>query len=85
MYKAKYSKQVKKFLVKCDKHIFAQFEKRLELLLQNPKHEQLDIKKLKNQPCYRLRIGKYRFLYEITQEELLIYFVKADSRGDIYS
>ncbi|EHE0558430.1 hypothetical protein J0E37_000517 [Campylobacter upsaliensis] len=33
---------------------------------------------------YRLRIGKYRFLYEVLESEILIYAYKADSRGDIY-
>ncbi|ELB9335810.1 hypothetical protein ABN535_001531 [Campylobacter upsaliensis] len=33
---------------------------------------------------YRLRISKYRFLYEVLESEILIYAYKADSRGDIY-
>lgn len=33
---------------------------------------------------YHLRIGKYRFLYEVLESEILIYAYKADSRGDIY-
>ncbi len=33
---------------------------------------------------FRLRIGKYRILYEIIEDEILIYYYKAGSRGDIY-
>ena len=33
---------------------------------------------------YRLRIGQYRFVYQIKQNELIIFIIKAGNRGDIY-
>lgn len=33
---------------------------------------------------YRLRVGNYRFLYDIVEDELVVYMEKADNRGDIY-
>jgi len=56
------------------------------MLEQDPFGESLDIKKYKGgvEHCYRLRIGKYRFLYEIIEYRLVIYFFGADSRGDVY-
>lgn len=44
-----------------------------------------DIKKLQGEkypPLYRLRVGKYRIIYLIEQDEIVI--VKIDTRGDIY-
>ena len=44
-----------------------------------------DIKKLvgcKNE--FRLRIGNYRIIYEINNNELIILITKADNRGQIY-
>ena len=44
-----------------------------------------DIKKLqgeKHPSLYRLRIGKYRIIYHIENENIVI--AKIDSRGDIY-
>lgn len=44
-----------------------------------------DIKRLqgeKHPPLYRLRVGKYRIIYSIEPDELLV--VKIDTRGDIY-
>lgn len=44
-----------------------------------------DIKKLQGEkypPLYRLRIGKYRIIYHIEQDEILI--AKIDTRGDVY-
>lgn len=54
-------------------------------IAQNPYENTLDIAKLKGEKNkYRLRLGKYRFLYEIIEEQILIYAYKASSRGDIY-
>lgn len=48
-------------------------------------HPQLDIKSLKGEhELYRLRIGKYRFIYEVKKNELIIIMFTAGSRGDIY-
>ena len=44
-----------------------------------------DIKKLQGEkypPLYRLRIGKYRVIYHVEQEEIII--AKFDTRGDVY-
>lgn len=44
-----------------------------------------DIKRLqgeKHLPLYRLRVGKYRVIYNIEPDGILI--VKIDSRGDVY-
>ncbi|EHA5008566.1 type II toxin-antitoxin system RelE/ParE family toxin [Campylobacter upsaliensis] len=89
MYKVKTSKQFDKFLAK-HQDIQAKVFESFETIAQNPYKTNLDIKKLQGKKfqCrtnhYRLRIGKYRFLYEVLENEILIYAYKADSRGDIY-
>ena len=56
-----------------------------EIIAQNPYQNALDIVKLKGEENkYRLRLGKYRFLYEIIEEQILVYAYKANSRGDVY-
>lgn len=85
MYKYKFTKQVEKFLQKQSKDFLQLFSEKLEILIKNPYSNNLDIKALKwLDNNYRLRIGKYRFLYEIIDEEISIYFYKAWSRWDIY-
>ena len=49
-----------------------------------PSNIQIDSKKLQNQNGFRLRVGSYRFIYDIVEEELVIYVEKGDNRGDIY-
>lgn len=83
-YAIKYAKQVEKFL---DKHKDLQPKvlSALEQIAQNPFDNAFDIKKLQGESHkYRLRIGKYRLLYEIIDEQILIYAYKAQSRGDVY-
>ncbi|MCI4398923.1 MAG: hypothetical protein JHC37_00035, partial [Campylobacteraceae bacterium] len=46
-----------------------------------PSNEAVDIKKLQGTDGhYRLRVGRYRFLFTI----ILVYFYDIGSRGDIY-
>ncbi len=84
-YRIIFSKQVFKFLQKADKGLLKRFDNAIEILQKDPLTSELDIKHLigsKNH--YRLRIWKYRFIYELRKKELVIYFYKADSRGGIY-
>ncbi len=79
------SKQVAKFLEKTDPKLRAKIIYSFEMLSENPLNVSLDIKPLINKKGhFRLRISKYRFLYEIMNNEVLIYVYKADSRGDVY-
>ena len=43
-----------------------------------------DIKKLKGQPSYRLRVGDYRIIYTIEYDVLVINVIAAGNRGQIY-
>lgn len=56
------------------------------LLQQNPypSNSNIDSKKLQNKNGFRLRIGDYRFIYDVVDNELIIFIEKADNRGDIY-
>jgi len=85
MYKVEINKKVTKFLRKHHIWLSRKFENALKLLQENPYRNDLDIKKLKRcENDYRLRIGKYRFLYSVIEHSLLIYVYKADIRGDVY-
>ena len=77
-------KRVDKFITK-HPEISHSFFKKFEKIAQNLFENTCDIKPLKGKKnAYRLRIGKYRFLYTIIEKEIHIYVYDADSRGDIY-
>ena len=84
MFTVKISKRVQKFLRK-HPSIAVKFIAALDQLENNPYQTHLDIKKLLGQKNkYRLRIGKYRFLYEINNQKIYLYFYEADTRGQVY-
>lgn len=85
MYSFRFSKTVIKFLEKRDKAFLLRFEEKFNEIIQDPHHPKADVEPYIWYPWhYRLRIGKYRFLYAIVEEEVLVYFYDADSRGGIY-
>ena len=83
----RYSRLVEKFF---QKHldIEIQFFKNLEAFYVE-KERNVDIKRLKGTiiPQYRMRIGSYRIIFNVTKESIKVYSIyveKAGSRGEIY-
>lgn len=89
MYNIVFSKSVKKFLKELDEKTFAAFLEKISVLQADPykRDNNLDVKPLVNLPKgnYRLRIGNFRFLYEIKEKEIIIFFYKAGTRQSIYN
>ncbi|MEA2027625.1 MAG: type II toxin-antitoxin system RelE/ParE family toxin [Campylobacterota bacterium] len=86
MYVIRYHKKVIKFIKKRVPKEKERILQRLEELKKNPypTNEHIDIKKLQAKNGYRLRIGDYRFLYDVEDKALIIYMEDADNRGDVY-
>jgi len=78
-------KNVTKFLNKCPAKQRAGLIEKLEKLKQDPVNTELDIKVLQGcRDVYRLRIGQVRLIYQVRNNELVIFIMKAGWRGDIY-
>ncbi len=88
MYEVLLSKQVQKFLDSLSDDYIRKFHTKVLQLAENPfsRNTNLDITPLIGKPkgFFRIRIGGIRFLYEIQKERVVIYFYKADFRGDVY-
>ncbi|WP_404469496.1 type II toxin-antitoxin system RelE/ParE family toxin [Sutcliffiella horikoshii] len=86
MYELKYSKQAMKYIKKQDKPTKKRLEKALFTLAENPyQRDTLDISSLQGlDGAFRLRIGDFRIIYEVVDNELIIYIIAVGSRGDIY-
>ena len=86
-YKIKYHKKAYKF-IKENKLYGLKFIKAFSDISHDLNNVcKYDIKKLHN-PTYndifRLRIGKYRAIFRVIKDEILILVFDIDSRGDIY-
>ncbi len=59
---------------------------KIDLLQDNPvNHPQLDIKMMQGvENMYRLSVGALRIIYQIEQNQLIIYLLTIGSRGDVY-
>lgn len=85
-YKLDIKKAVEKFL---EKHLDIKDKilTTLKLIAADPEKNMrlFDVKSITGKENhYRLRVNKYRIIFEKQEEELIIKALKADSRGDIY-
>lgn len=84
MFTIKYSKQAIKMKAKMPKGIAERIDLELEAIAINPAAYQGDWKPLQGSPFWRLRVGGWRAICEIINNELIIYILKIGSRGDVY-
>ena len=81
-YKVIVRESVSKDLNRIPKKDVRRILKAIRTLSQNPRPPQS--KKLSGEEKYRLRCGVYRVLYEIQDEKLIVYIVRAKHRKDVY-
>jgi mRNA interferase RelE/StbE len=88
MYEIEISKQVKKFFSKhpdLKNKIVTIFTDIKESPFDKLIWDKYDLKKLKGlDETYRLRIGDYRVIFNVQEDRLIIFLIKADNRGQVY-
>ena len=86
MYKVELTKTAFKDLQKLPKHIQKIIIDKLDILSQNPDLLKNNIKTLKGKykGLKRLRVGKYRIIFEERETELVILIIRIAHRGEIY-
>lgn len=72
----RYSKQAVKFLAKQEASVRHRINDAIQRLPAG------DVKKLKGQPYYRLRVGDFRVLFD--HNGIVIEIIKIDNRGQVY-
>lgn len=81
-YSLVFKKSVAKDLRPIPRKDVARILKRIESLRDDPRP--IGCEKLSGQERYRLRQGRYRILYEIGDEELVVTVVKVGHRKGVY-
>ena len=85
-YKVKYHKKAKKFIKTHGKDGLRLYKAFAEIAENKENSYKYDIVtyKSKDNNMFRLRIGKYRAIFKVVDDEIIIYVLNIDSRGDIY-
>ncbi|WP_029520938.1 type II toxin-antitoxin system RelE/ParE family toxin [Persephonella sp. IF05-L8] len=86
MYEIKFTKTALRELNSLNKPIQELIIRKLEILSQNPDLMKNNIKVLKGKykGLKRLRVGKYRVIFDQKDDELIILIIRVASRGEIY-
>jgi len=83
MFSVEFSKRSEKELKNFDKTIRERVMFKIEALVQNP-FPRDSIKIKGEEKTFRIRVGKYRILYEVYSENRLILITKIDKRERVY-
>lgn len=84
MYKIIFKKKALKSLNKLPQNVAKTIREKLEAIAANPYAEHPNTKKLQGRDGYRLRVGDWRVIYEIQNDELVILVLKVAPRGEVY-
>jgi mRNA interferase RelE/StbE len=84
VYKIVFAKEAQKALLRMPKKAALVIRQKLEQLATDPYASNPNAKKLQNRSGYRLRIGDWRVIYEIQNDQLVILVLKIASRGEVY-
>lgn len=83
MYKITFSKNGDKVLRGLPRNIALIIRDKLKELADNP-NGMRNVKKLTNHPGYRLRVGDWRIVYTVHENELTVHVINIKTRGVIY-
>lgn len=83
MYEILLSRSAEKFVAKQDVPTKKRIKEAFLELAEDPYYNTLDTKKLSTGDM-RLRIGKFRVIYELDNENIIIHVLDIGSRGQVY-
>jgi mRNA interferase RelE/StbE len=84
MHELRYRKAALKALMKLPADARQRIQEALRQLADDTETDKLDIKALQGRDGFRLRVGKWRVIYQKDDDAMIILVVDAGSRGDIY-
>jgi mRNA interferase RelE/StbE len=84
VYTIAYTKEAVKSLQRMPRNMAQLIREKLEIIASAPYADHPNAKKLQGREGYRLRVGDWRVIYKIQNEQLMIIILKVASRGEIY-
>lgn len=84
MYKIVIKKEAAKSLNRLPRNVAKTIREKLDAIAAHPYAEHPNAKKLQGREGYRLRVGDWRVIYEIQNDQLVILVLKVAPRGEVY-
>lgn len=84
MYSIAYSKEAAKSLQRMPRNTAQLIREKLDIIAADPYADHPNAKKLQGREGYRLRVGDWRVIYKMQNEQLIIVVLKIASRGEVY-
>lgn len=84
MYTVTYAKEALRSLRHMPRNHAQRIQQKIMLLAQDPYAHHNNVTKLQGREGYRLRVGDWRVIYDIVDEQLVIHVVRIASRGSAY-
>ena len=84
MYRIVFTKQANRTLCKMSRNTARLIREKLDQLAQDPYARNPNLTELQGRPGYRLRVGDWRVIYELEDDQLVILVLKIAPRGGAY-
>ncbi len=84
MYTVVFTKQAVRALRRMPNNIARVIRQKINEIAVDPYASHNNVTKLAGRPGYRLRVGDWRVIYELQNEQLIMLVVKIGPRGEVY-
>lgn len=84
MYTVVFTKQALRVLRRLPRNIAELIRVKITEIAQEPYATHNNVTKLVGRPGYRLRVGDWRVIYELQNEQLVLLVLKVVPRGEVY-
>jgi mRNA interferase RelE/StbE len=84
MYTVVFTKPAVRILRRIPKNIAALIREKITEIAEDPYTTHNNVTKLVGRPGYRLRVGDWRVIYELHNEQLVLLVIKVGPRGEVY-
>jgi len=83
MWSIEFSRQAQRALLRMPRDQAAQVRLGIDELAQDPRTAR-DVKKLTDQPGYRMRVGDWRVVYLLDRERIVVQIIRIAHRREVY-